>query len=218
MFCSFLISLESRLSFSLSCSSCLVYVVVFPLLDLCFRRKLNHFLTASLSILLKASNPLASAKSKAIFPTSLPDEGNPRKKNSIIWTISSANKELACYSREVGNNMYMIWFNKPKWFSLPSCALRRILLLPPYLQSNAYSLMPSCEFICRMWCNAGCVSLPDFLQISRLHLLANWASPDFCVQTVRSTLNSDSVYTGSLYLWKPSLCHILSHQWHIYNP
>ena len=105
-------------------------------LGYCFRRKLNHFLPASLCILLKPSNPLASAKSKAIFLTSLADKGNPRKENSsIILTISSANKELTCYSREVGNNMYMIQFNKPKqslvqWFSLPSCALGRILLLP----------------------------------------------------------------------------------------
>ena len=81
-----------------------------------FRRKLKHFLPATLCILLKPSKPLASAKSKAIFLTSLPDKGNPTKENSsFILTILSANKELTCYSREVGNNnMYMIRFNKPK--------------------------------------------------------------------------------------------------------
>ena len=109
----------------------------FVTVSLTFDRKLNHFLPASLCTLLKPSNPLASAKENAIFLTSLPDKVKPKKDySSIFSTISSANKELRCYSREVGkNNMYLIWFNKPKqslvqWFSLPSCALGRILLFP----------------------------------------------------------------------------------------
>ena len=101
------------------------------------RRKPDHFPPVLLCILLKPSNPLAAAKSNAFFWTSLPDRGNSRKKISpIILTISSGSKELTSYSGEgVGNNMYLIQFNKPKqslvqWFSLPACVLGMILLFP----------------------------------------------------------------------------------------
>ena len=60
-----------------------------------FRRKANHFLPASLHCLLKPSKPLASAKSWAIFLTSLEHKGNPKNENSsIICTSSSERKNL----------------------------------------------------------------------------------------------------------------------------
>ena len=70
-----------------------------------FRRKANHFLPASLHCLLKPSKPLASAKSWAIFLTSLEHKGNP--KNETLWSSEPARLKERTYMLK---GMHKIWF------------------------------------------------------------------------------------------------------------